>query len=135
MGANGASRWLWAASPPWLEHLAPGRLRGVSPREFRTTGKSVRLGPNELTPEQVGYLAALAARHRVTALDILKPRFPLPDGATPPPDRSAATPARLNFLHRLETLAIRPACHIVAVFLISFNVSPGSGAPSPLDFG
>jgi hypothetical protein len=108
---------------------------GVSPREFRTTSKSVRLGPNELTPEQVGPLVALAAGHRVTVLDSLKPKFPHPDGATPPPDGSAVTPARLNFLHHLETLAIRPASRIVAVSLISLKVSPGSGAPSPLDFG
>ncbi|MCX6874912.1 MAG: hypothetical protein NTW21_14055 [Verrucomicrobia bacterium] len=29
--------------------------------------------------------------------------------APPSPDASAATPARLNFLHRLEAHAIRPA--------------------------
>jgi hypothetical protein len=29
--------------------------------------------------------------------------------ATPSPDGSAVTPARLNFLHRLESLALRPA--------------------------
>ena len=34
---------------------------------------------------------------------------PMSKPTTPPPDGSAATPARLNFLQRLETQAIRPA--------------------------
>ncbi|MCX6878219.1 MAG: hypothetical protein NTW21_31065 [Verrucomicrobia bacterium] len=50
--------------------------------------------------------------------------------APSPPDGSAATPARWNFLHRLEALSIRPAAHDYYVRWAEAWINPPNGLMS-----